>query len=170
MVILKVKRPFRDFLIPHISPSYISKLPPPPTSHPPPHPSTHRPPPPHTDLPHPKPTPPPPPPTPTPPPPPTTNPHFSLKIDFCFTLYFAFFFFCHISENGRCRHIFVPGLFESFPVFCRLCFLIQNFRLTVLTFRATFTPLTFCVLRDLMLSLSFKQLNSNLGILILSVN
>ena len=47
----------------------------------------------------------------------------------------------------------------------------QNFRLTVLTFRVTFTPLTFCVLRDLKISLShnFKQLKSTGGNLILKV-
>ena len=41
-------------------------------------------------------------------------------------------------------------------------FFLQNFRLTVLTFRVTFTPLTFCVSRDLKFSLkhNFKQLNS----------
>ena len=46
-----------------------------------------------------------------------------------------------------------------------------NFCLTVLTFRVTFTPLTFCVSRDLKFSLNhnFKQLNLINGILILKV-
>ena len=50
-------------------------------------------------------------------------------------------------------------------------FLMQNFRLTILTFRATFTPLSFCVSRDLKFSLNhnFKQLNSIGGNLILKV-
>ena len=41
-------------------------------------------------------------------------------------------------------------------------FFMQNFRLTILTFRVTFTPLIFCVSRDLKFSLyhNFKQLNS----------
>ena len=44
----------------------------------------------------------------------------------------------------------------------------QNFRLTVLTFRVTFKPLTFCVSRDLKFPLkhNFKQLNSIGGNLI----
>ena len=50
-------------------------------------------------------------------------------------------------------------------------FFIQNFRLTILTFRLTFTPLTFCASRDLKFSLNhnFKQLNSIGGNLILKV-
>ena len=41
-------------------------------------------------------------------------------------------------------------------------FFLQNFRLTVLTFRVTFMPLTFFVSRNLKFSLkqNFKQLNS----------
>ena len=47
----------------------------------------------------------------------------------------------------------------------------QNFCLTVLSFRVTFTPFTFCVLRDLKFSLNhnFKKLNSFGGNLILNV-
>ena len=50
-------------------------------------------------------------------------------------------------------------------------FFMQHFRLKILTFRVTFTPLTFCVLRDLKLSHNhnFKQLNSIGGNLILKV-
>ena len=50
-------------------------------------------------------------------------------------------------------------------------FFMQNFGLTSLTFRMTFTSLTFCVSRDLILSLNhnFKQLNSTEGNLILKV-
>ena len=50
-------------------------------------------------------------------------------------------------------------------------FFMQSFRLTFLTFRVTFTPLTFCVSRDLKFSLNhnFKQLDSIGGNLILKV-
>ena len=50
-------------------------------------------------------------------------------------------------------------------------FFMQNFRLTVSTFRVTFTPLTFCFSRDLKFSLNhnFKQLNSIGGNWILKV-
>ena len=53
----------------------------------------------------------------------------------------------------------------------RVCLLMQNFCLTVLTFRVTFTPVTFCVSRDLKFSLNhnFKQLNSINDNLILKV-
>ena len=48
----------------------------------------------------------------------------------------------------------------------------QNFRLTILTFRVTFTPFTFCVSGDLKGSLNhnFKQLSSIGGNLKLKVN
>ena len=50
-------------------------------------------------------------------------------------------------------------------------FFMQNVCLTLLNFRVTFTPLTFCVSRDLKFSLNhnFKQLNSIGGNLILKV-
>ena len=52
------------------------------------------------------------------------------------------------DDSSRFR--FLPAVF------------MQNFRLTILTLRVTFTPLTFCVSRDLKFSLNhnFKQLNS----------
>ena len=48
---------------------------------------------------------------------------------------------------------------------------VDNFRLTILSFRVTFTPMTFCVSCDLKFSLNhnFKQLNSIAGSLILKV-
>ena len=54
-------------------------------------------------------------------------------------------------------------------IIVNVCVFMQNFRLTVSTFRVTFTPLTFCVSRDLKFSLNhnFKQLNSIGGNLIL---
>ena len=47
----------------------------------------------------------------------------------------------------------------------------ESFRLTILTFGATFTPLTFCFFCDLRFSLNhnFKQLNSIGGNLIQKV-
>ena len=55
-------------------------------------------------------------------------------------------------------------------IIVNLC-LMQNFCLTVLTFRVTFTPLTFCDSRDLKFSPNhnFKQLNSIGDNLILKV-
>ena len=55
--------------------------------------------------------------------------------------------------------------------YCKRVCLMQNFCLTILTFRVTFTPLTFCVSRDLKFSFNhnFKQLNSIGGNLILKV-
>ena len=73
-----------------------------------------------------------------------------------------------------CKELIVLNFYFSF--FLKLCsstkfiaiivnvcvFFMQNFRLTILTFRVTFTPLTFCVSRDLKLSLNhnFKRLHS----------
>ena len=51
-------------------------------------------------------------------------------------------------------------------------FFMQNFCLTILTFRVTFLPLTFTVSHDLKFSLNhnFKQVNSIGGCLILKFN
>ena len=55
--------------------------------------------------------------------------------------------------------------------FVNVCFFMQNFCLTILTFRVTFTPLSFWISRDLKFSPNhnFKQLNSIGGNLILKV-
>ena len=89
--------------------------------------------------------------------------------------------FCDVSEAlSRLHHCKTPIIHRDIKVILIMLlialvdvcvFFMQNFRLTILIFRVNFTPLTFCVSRDLKFSLNhiFKQLNSIGGNLILKV-
>ena len=77
-----------------------------------------------------------------------------------------------LSNFSQLSRIINCSLTKFKAIIVNVCvFFMQNFCLAVLTFFLTFTPLTFCVSRDLKFSLShnFKQLNSISGNLILKV-
>ena len=151
--------------LPPPPPNVPTPLPPtpPPTSTPP---ATHLPPPhlptppTHHHLPAPN--------LPTPPPPPTTYPHpWTKKMLTLFIFYWSTIFvissvFFRNSNFVQIRvEIILHDDSSRFRYSTGYVFM-QNFRLTILIFSVTSTPLTFCFSRDLNFSLNhnFKQLNS----------
>ena len=106
------------------------------------------------------------------------------RSDFFIILFYNYFYYfctCQAMSELSCWQI--VQIVNTNPIFVFKCsrreafivnlcvFFMQNLCMTVLTSRVTFTPLTFCVLRDLKFPLNhnFKQLNSIGGNLILKV-
>ena len=88
------------------------------------------------------------------------------RYSFLFTLWKLF----QLWQDLSC-YVFNCSWTKFIAIVVNVCLFMQNFCLTILTFRVTFTPWTFCFSRDLKFSLkhNFKQLNSICGKLILKV-